>query len=54
MLKRSAKLPKGFDQAKGILGRIVYPHIEIFGVAGLPVFHDCEAADDQKLNLEFV
>src|SRR6266446_5970487 len=47
MLEGSAKLPERFDHSNRILGRIVYPYVEIFCVTWLAILHDCEAANDQ-------
>ena len=54
MLEGSPKLLKRSDYPQGILRRIVDPHVEIFRVTRLAVLHDCEAADDQIVNLKFV
>ena len=54
MLDGSPKLLKRSDYPEGILRRVVYPHVEIFRLARLSIFHDREAADNQIFNLKFV
>jgi hypothetical protein len=54
MLEGSAKLCKRLHESSRILSRIVYPYVEILGIARLAILHDCEAAYDQIFNLKFV
>src|SRR6266498_2610026 len=48
----SAELAERCNHARGILRRIVDPHVEVLRIAGFAVLHDSEAADDQIFNFE--
>jgi hypothetical protein len=52
--QRSTKFRQGVIEASGIPGRIMNPHVEVFGVSWLGVFHDGVPTYDQILDLEFI